>query len=234
MKIAAMQPTYLPWMGYFNLICTADTFVFLDDAQFERRSWHNRNRVILAGKLTWLTVPVLSKGSFGQKIIDTKIISDSPWKRAHAATLMAAYAKAPHKDVIFELAKLYDHFEFTSICELNIQLIGWISNVLEIKTEIVRTSELDIPGKRSERLLRLCRTLGASEYLSPRGARDYIEADGVFAQENFPVSYQDFRPPAYRDSSPLHAGEFPSILDAIAYLGPAGTKALVMEKCYER
>ena len=70
--VAIMQPTYLPWLGYFDLIDRASIFVFLDDVQFERRSWQQRNRIISKDEYLTISVPVQKKGKRGQLIKDVK------------------------------------------------------------------------------------------------------------------------------------------------------------------
>ena len=72
-KIAIMQPTFLPWVGYFDLIDQVDTFVFLNDVQFQKQTWQHRNKILTKNGLQWITVPVLTKGRFGQHLQEVSI-----------------------------------------------------------------------------------------------------------------------------------------------------------------
>ena len=89
-----MQPTYLPWIGYFDLIDRVDCFVFLDSVQFDRRSWQQRNRVLTTQGPRWVTVPVKSKGRRDQRICDVEIDQSSEFGRKHLETLRHAYHRA--------------------------------------------------------------------------------------------------------------------------------------------
>jgi len=228
MRIAIMQPTYLPWMGYFNLISQTDIFVFLDNTPFSHRSWQQRNRIVDGNRrLAWLTVPVLVSGRAGQTIKEVEVNDDFPWRRKHLAAINAAYARAPYGSSVSEIVAGVLNGAETRLCEINIALITSIARCLELTTPLVRASALGCEGKRSEHLLAICRKLGGECYVSPAGAQDYIEVDGVFAAANLPVIFQRFTPPVYKNVERLSTGEFPSILDALAWLGPDVTRALL-------
>lgn len=230
MRIAIMQPTYLPWLGYFNLMAQADRFVFLDDVQFSRQSWQQRNRIIEGDTLVWLSVPVQTGGHAGQEIRDVRIADAQPWRRKHLGRIAAAHARAPFGGAVTALVSgVLDQPE-SRLCALNIALIRAIAGHLGIGTPCHMASDLGIGGGRSERLVAICRHLGGTRYLSPAGARAYLDEDGVFAAEGFPLSFQSYRPNPYRAAAPILAGEFPSILDALAWIGPDATKALITQE----
>ena len=108
MQIAILQPSYLPWLGYFDQMARADVFVYLDDVQYTRRDWRNRNRIRTANGWMWLTVPVLSRGRFEQSIKDTRIDPSPVWKSKHLAALRHNYARAQFFDHYFnELSAVY-------------------------------------------------------------------------------------------------------------------------------
>jgi hypothetical protein len=227
MRIAIMQPTYLPWLGYFNLMAQADRFVFLDDVQFSKQSWQQRNRIIDNDRLLWLSVPVQSGGRLGQRIDEVEVSDTTPWRRKHMASVSGAFAGAPFGKEVRDLIEGVLGTSETRLCEINVRLIHAIARFSGVTTQCLRASKLGCTGGRSQRLLDMCRALGGTRYLSPAGAKDYILADGVFEEANFAVSFQSFVPGTYRDSPPLHAGEFPSILDALAWLGPEKTRSLI-------
>ncbi len=231
MQIAVMQPTYLPWLGYFDLMARAEVFVFLDDASFSRQSWQQRNRVIAGDRMTWLTVPVQTSGHAGQRIDQVKVRDELPWRRKHMRTISESLARAPWRALVDELVSREMSGSRTDLlCEINIGLIKAVADCLGLKPEILRSSEMAIGGTRSDRLVAICRRLGADRYLSPRGAATYIAEDGSFDRAGIEVEFQSISPPPYRDVAPLNAGEFPTVLDALAWIGPEATRSLLQQE----
>ena len=193
-----MQPTYLPWVGYFDLMERCDVFVFLDSVQFAKRSWQQRNRIKTQEGELMLTVPVVSKGLRDQLICDTRIDLTAEFEKKHTASLRAAYAKASHYKNISTGYQAIADKKHEKLADLNIELIKWLAGALEIKRKMVRSSDLGVSGKRSELLLDICKAVGAKSYLSPAGSREYLEEDAVLAgdngtellyHENVPVEY---------------------------------------------
>ena len=95
MKVAISQSNYLPWRGYFDQINFVDHFVRYDEVQYTRRDWRNRNRIKTSQGLTWITVPVVTKGLFSQRVDETQV-SDADWASHHWATLRHTYGRAQH------------------------------------------------------------------------------------------------------------------------------------------
>lgn len=227
MRLAIMQPTYLPWLGYFNLIARSDAFVFLDDVEFSRQSWQQRNRIIVDDRILWLTVPVLTTGRYGQRINEVEIQNSLPWRRKQLVTLAESLAKAPFKQPVIDRISSIMVNGYSKLSELNIALIKSICDFIGLQTPMHMASDLGCIGGRSDRLLAMCAALGATDYLSPAGSRDYLANDGVFSAAGFPVSFQSYTPPIYRKSVVLDAGTFPSIVDALAWVGPSATIEMV-------
>ena len=230
MRIVIMQPTYLPWLGYFHLMAHADHFVLLDDVQFSRQSWQQRNRLMDKDQLIWLSVPVMTGGRTGQEILEVEVTANKPWRRKHLGTIDAVYAKAPWRAEVSALVASVLNGSEQRLAEINIALIAAIAQYLGLARPLLRASDLGCDQPRSDRLLAICRKLGGSVYLSPAGSRGYTETDGVFAAADFPVVFQNYSPPIYRNATPLYASTFPSILDALAWLGPKETRALLNQK----
>lgn len=230
MRIAIMQPTYLPWLGYFNLMAQADTFVFLDDVTFSHRSWQQRNRIIQDERLLWLTVPVLTSGLLSQSINKVEVQDNLPWRRKHFASVSRAYGRAPFGTTVTSLVSDVLEMQKPHLALINISLITRIAKLLEISCSIRLASELDCTGGRSDRLLAMCRMLDGTSYLSPAGAEEYLKTDGVFTDAAFPVQIQRFAPALYRSSTALKDGVFPSIIDALAWIGPQATRKLIEQE----
>ena len=214
-----MQPTYLPWTGYFQLIHRADNFVFLDDVQFEKRSWQQRNRVLLNGAEHFLTIPVHNKGKRDQLIIDVMTNDEQPWRDKHLSTLRQAYQKHRFGPDVLEVIEgvLSDSTE--SLVEITIDLITAICAMLDLDVTLLRSSTLPVQGKKSLYLFNICDYLGADRYLSAKGSRDYIEGENVFRSNGCPVDYQDYRPRMYPQKGAASFVPYLSIIDLIANVG---------------
>ncbi len=199
--IAIMQPTYLPWTGYFALMDQVDVFVVLDDVQFDRRSWQQRNRINSIKGTVWLTVPVLSKGRRFQLINEVLINTNEKWQRKH---LNAIYHNCAQSQFLSLYESWFDKIysnSWTSLCELNINLIRGITEFLGINTSIIQASELKTEGKRVSKLINICHSLGANDYLSPLGSFEYNEKDNHFADSDINLLFQNYDHPIYRQQN---------------------------------
>jgi hypothetical protein len=221
MKIAISQPAYLPWLGYFDLIDQVDRFVLLDSVQFEKQSWQQRNRIKTPSGLQWLTVPVVFRGRFGQRIQEVAI-RDPAFSRNHLRAIELNYRRSPFFQQYFsELAQILQVCSGLSLRDLDQRLIEWFCRVLGIDTEILRSSELEGRGKRSELLVSLCRVLEADYYLSPLGSAVYLMDDlCLFSQGRIKVEFHHYEHPEYSQLFPPFQSHA-SALDLIFNQGPA-------------
>jgi hypothetical protein len=220
MRVAIMQPTYLPWCGYFDLIDQADFFVFLDDVAFQKRSWQQRNRIVRSEGLSWLTLPVKSKGMRGQRICDVEI-SDLGVLAKHRKALATVYSGAPFLEALLWEYELVAESAGTSLSMLNVGLIEAMCKALGIGTRWALASELGVGAHRGEHLARLCQAVGATEYLTPPGSVDYLQEDiASFENRGISVRVQEYEHPTYeqggRESFCSHA----SAIDLLARTGP--------------
>ena len=220
--LVVLQPGYLPWLGYFDLLRKADIFVHYDDVQFDKHGWRNRNRVKGPKGVVWLTVPVLHSGRSGQSILDVEIDDRRNWRRKHLATVGQFYARAPLIEVF--LPRLQEILErpWRRLVDLDLALIDWLAAELSITTPRYRASELGISDDdRNQRLLNLCRHFGASRYLSGNAARDYLELDR-FRAAGVEVTWHDYVHPTYTQ---LH-GQFVPYLSVLDLILNEGTRSL--------
>ena len=203
MKVAISQPTYLPWMGYFDLIDQVDTFVLLDNVQFEKQSWQQRNRIKTPAGLQWLTVPVVFRGRFGQTINEVEI-RDAEFRRNHLRAIELNYRRAAFFGQYWE--DLNSHIASPAsgrLVDLNIGLIKWFMGVLGIQTRVLRASDLRQTGKQTELLANLCASLHATEYVSPLGSAVYLlERIEVFLDQGIDVFFQHYEHPVHRQLFP--------------------------------
>src|SRR3954468_24921810 len=220
MRIAISQPAYLPWLGYFDLIDQVDTFVLLDNVQFEKQSWQHRNRIKTPTGFQWLTVPVQFRGHFGQKIVEVQI-RDREFFESHIKGVELNYRRAPFFEQYFPgIAELIRIHSRSRLVELTQHLIEEFCAVLDIRTKILRASDLNGIGRRSELLVSLCRLLNANSYLSPLGSAVYLSADiGVFEAAKIEVGFQHYEHPSYRQMFPPFLSHA-SVLDLILNEGP--------------
>lgn len=222
MTIGILQPSYLPWLGVFEQMARADTFVFYDDVQYTKNDWRNRNRIKTPHGVKWLTVPVLTSGQFGSRIMDIKIDDTKNWKRDHLGTIKFAYNKAPYFDAYFPpLAKIIENAG-DKLCDLNIELILFLAASLGIKTKFLRVSSLAIPtAEKNQRLIEVCHRLGADSFYEGAAGADYIDVL-LFAKGGIKITFQDYQHPVYNQ---MH-GSFVSHLSIIDILFNEGPKSL--------
>ena len=208
-----MQPTYLPWIGYFKLIQEADLFVFLDDVQFARRSWQSRNKILLSGAEIFLTVPVKQTGQRSQHICDTLIDESHPWKRKHLRTITQAYAASPHGNWVLTFLETIFNSNEKNLSILNQKIIQHFAMELGLKTKFICSSELNCSGNKSEKLINILQKVGAEAYLSSTGSQSYIEDEGLFHESKIPVKYQNYNPKEYSQLKSKTFVPFLSIVD---------------------
>src|SRR3990170_5980489 len=159
-RIAIIQSNYIPWKGYFNIIKCVDEFVLLDDVQYTRRDWRNRNMIKTAGGLKWLTIPVDVRGQYYVSIKDVKT-AGSEWRTDHWRQIMEAYRKAPYFAWLAPiLEEMYLKGKQTYLSEINFNFISLINGLLDIKTPIRLSMEFGSPSEKTERLLSICKQLG--------------------------------------------------------------------------
>lgn len=207
MLCAIMQPTYLPWAGYFDLIDRVDVFVFLDDAKVSKQSWGVRNRIRTPQGEGYLTVPLRNYRDHESRLfINTEIEYGQNWAVKHLKTLAQAYSKAPFFSDVFSDVEELILARYSCVGELNMALIRRFAARMGINTDIRRTSALpEAPGRKDERLVSICRVVGATGYLSPQGSATYIEKDrpgGALAEADIGLWYQGFAHPVYPQRGP--------------------------------
>ena len=220
MKCVIMQPTYLPWMGYFDLIDQSDIFVFLDNVQFEKQSWQQRNKIKTPKRAIWLTVPVLQ--SLGQKINEVKINNNSKWKEKHWKSIKYNYDKAPYFKRDFEFFEELYHTNWEYLVDMNIHVIEGVSKQLNIKKDFIKSSNMNIKGRKTELVVGICKELNADTYLSPLGSAVYIEENNLFEREGIKLEYQHFEHPNYKQLW----GDFIPYMSVIDLLFNEGDKSL--------
>jgi len=224
MKVVILQPSYIPWRGYFDQIRRADLFIFYDDVQYDKHGWRNRNQIKTAQGKQWLTIPVHSKGATeGALIKDVTIDWSKPWAKSHLKTLTIAYNKAPHfadyKNWLEEVFARRDE----KLADFTIGLTVELSRELNFPAEFLRSSTLSgINGQKTERLIQILRRVGATHYLSGPSARDYIQPQ-LFEEAGIALEYAEYNYPPYPQLYPPF-DTYVSILDLLFMTGADAKK----------
>lgn len=216
MRVAICQPTYLPWLGYFDLMDQVDTFVLLDNVQFEKQSWQQRNRIKTPTGLQWLTVPVIFRGKLGQLIGDVEI-RDVNFGKTHLRKIELNYARAEFFSMLFPVlsSNLGGIHAGMRLSDLNTRLLLCINRILGITTPVVLASSLAVEGKRTHLLSSICRSLGASQYVSPIGSAEYLLAEvSIMDAANVETVFHHYVHPEYEQRFPPFLA-FASIVDLI-------------------
>jgi hypothetical protein len=234
MKVAILQPNYIPWKGYFDIINMVDIFVVYDDVQYTLRDWRNRNKIKTKSGLQWLTIP--NDGTQKKIIKDVKIVWDDRWNVKHWKSIVTNYSKAQYfKEYKDYFEELYLNLKDQYLLEVNLKFIEAIVKILGIKTKIVCSSDLNYDRKltKTERLIAILKELSATSYLSGPSAKSYID-EILFKKENIELEWMDYSGyPEYPQLYPPFVHEV-SIIDLILNTGPNAPNYMKSFKTGER
>jgi|TARA_B100000745_G_scaffold74993_1_gene45306 hypothetical protein len=218
MIVAIHQPEYLPWLGFFKKMMNVELFVFLDDVQFRKKGWQNRNRIRINDGTTLLSIPVHTHSY--PKINEVTIDNEKNWSIRHKKSILYNYARAPYFDEIKDFIESIFEKKFQYLVDLNTEIIKFIMNELEIKSKIVFSSELEISKKGSDRVLDICKAVGADHYITGTFWAESNLRVEEFKKSNIDVEFQKFQHPIYKQ---IH-GEFIPEMSIIDLLFNEGRK----------
>ena len=192
------QPAYIPWLGYFDKMAKSDVHIFLDDAKYSKNNLFNRNKIKTPRGEAWLTIPVKYKSDLS--IYQTEIDNSTGWASSHSKTLKMNYSRAQFFDYFQALLpRFYSNCfkECKYLSDFTIEMNKAISWWLDIETKFVKSSDLKVKGVKNEKLINLCKAVGADTYLSGQGAKAYMDEE-LFLANNIKVHYQEFHHPVYK------------------------------------
>lgn len=221
MNCVILQPSYIPWRGYFHQILKADLFVFYDDVQYDKNGWRNRNRIKTRNGPLWLTIPVLHRGSVSEHtpILEMRIDWSKDWARKHWTSIQQAYSKAPYFERYASLLEGFFQRRDEYLADFTIDTTIALARTLGIDgTRFVRSSTLNASGTKTDRLVDILVKVGATHYISGPAARDYLEEDRV-AQAGISLEYMVYHYPEYEQLYPPFDGQV-SIIDLLLMAGP--------------
>lgn len=220
MLVSVHQPQFFPWLGYFDKINKADIFVLLDNVQYKKNEWQNRNKIKTQNGSQWLTVPVNYK--FPQKMNEVTLDQNPKWKRKHLNGIKTNYSKAPFFSEYFEIVEKIYSEPSSSISEFNIFLVKEICKILGIKTPLHTASKMgNFTESPDERLIEICQHFGSKKYLAGEGGKGYMNFD-KFKNAEVEVIFQSYTHPTY----PQLFGEFLNGMCILDLIFNCGEKSL--------
>ena len=224
MIVAVHQPQYLPWLGYFDKIDRADIFVLLDNVQFKKNEWQNRNRIKTANGWQWLTVPVMYK--YPQLINEVEINNKDKWRHRQRQAIISNYKKASYWSLLEEFFEEIFSSEWQYISQLNIHVVKRLAGLLGITTPIHVTSELgEFPEDPDDRLIALTKHFDADIYLAGGGGKGYMDME-KYTQSGVKVIFQEYKHPVYNQLF----GDFKPFMSVVDLIYNHGEKSLEILK----
>ncbi len=223
------QPNFLPWVGYFYKIMNCDVFVFLDDVQYIKRSFINRNKIKTKEGTQYIRLSLIQKGRYKQLINECELYNRNENNRIIINVIKTNYSKAKYFSKYFEEFKNILREDTNSLLKLNILFIKWILNILNIEIELIKSSELkNILGTSTERLISICKNVGSNKYFSGIGGDKYQDKE-IFEKSNIELVMTDFKHPVYNQ---LWENFVPnlSIIDLIFNYGEDSRKIILDSK----
>jgi len=217
--IGILQPSYLPWLGFFDQIDQSDVFVFYDDVQYDKNGWRNRNRIKTKQGECWLTVPVLTKGKDNQLIKDTEINNTENWVKKHVSAIRQSYSKSRYFYIAEKVCERLELRKWKTLCELNTALLEIMLNELGLADKLILfSSSFSFSGDKNGRLVGMIRHFEGDTFIEGRSGRSYVDLN-LFKANDIRVLFQEYNHPVYDQ---LYGEFIPylSILDLLCNCGP--------------
>lgn len=218
--LSAHQVNFLPYLGFFEKLVHSDIFVLLDDVQFVHTgnlAWMNRNKIKTKEGWQYITVPVYTKGRFGQLLLDVEINNEHNWIRKVLGAIKQNYSRAPFFKDIYHWIENVINKKHIKLIDLNKELLERVLKYLGISVKTVFSSSLGLKSGSSQKLVDLCHIFKANKYIAGIHGKDYLDIE-LFKKEGIEIIFQDFKPKEYRQQ---FDGFVPylSIIDALFNIG---------------
>ena len=231
MRAAIHQPYYLPYPGHFHKISMCDIFIFMDNTQYDKR-FTNRNRIINPNgkKWDWVSIPINKDDKFSlNKFV--RINNNILWGNEHWKKISHAYNNSEFFHLYSDFFKESYQKKWDYLFEIDLSFLKKILEWLNIKVEIIKESELNIKGESTERLINLCKSIGADTYISGIGGNNYINKKD-FQKNKIELIFQKYKPVSYKQRFTQEFIPDLSIIDMLSNLGPESSK-YVLERHLE-
>jgi len=199
--ITAHQPLYIPWLGFFHKLAAAEMVCILDNVQYSKGDFVNRNLIRSKDGSEWLNIEIIKPGTHRIPISELRF-RNSNWQQKHLDKIKINYKSSRfHDKYLSRLSQIYENNTSGSIADLNIALIEWILMEFEISVKIIKCSELEVSSKKSDLILDICKTLGADKYLSGINGNAYLDNE-KFESNGIQVKTQKYFHPVYKQLHP--------------------------------
>jgi hypothetical protein len=218
MKIVILQSNYIPWKGYFDLINDADIFCFLDEVQYTKNDWRNRNKLYSKNGLFWLTIPI-NKKSVNHKISEV-LLEDHYWQEKHFKSIVQTYSSAPQLNNLLPLLEdIYLKRQWQYLSQLNQFLVKEICNLIGIKTKIVDSKDYQLADKKVDRIISLVKQMNGTEYISGISGANYLNGEEeAFNRNNVKLTYKNYgNYKIYQQNLPVFENAV-SIMDTLMFI----------------
>ena len=210
-----MQPTFFPWLGFFELVNTTDRFVFLDSVELSKQSWQTRNVFKQSNGLGWQSIPVF--GSSQSAISNSEINNFKRFIDKLKRTVLQTHSKSQYGAVIFGFFDEIDNEKFNTVADFNIHTIKYFSNLLDIKVEFLKSSDMCLKGKKDNLIIEILKQTDCDKYIASPGSKTYME---IFGIHNYPIGVEFFDYSKSIDISYFHEGYgYENIMDVLARIG---------------
>jgi hypothetical protein len=227
MIVSIHQPYYFPWLGYFEKILRADIFVILDDVQYEKNNFYNRNKINTPNGPTWITVPVEYKKEIN--LMDITIDLKQKWQKKHFDSIYFNYKKAPyfkeHEEFFYTI---YKEKRCDKLIDLNLYTLNYFIEALQIETPIKYASNLNIKSTATQRLVDITQAVDATTYLSGSSGKKYMQIE-LFKDKKIDIIYQDYHTPQYKQLT-KHFEPNMCIIDLLLNHGPKSKEIILSTK----
>tara|TARA_B100000989_G_scaffold280583_1_gene244120 strand:+ start:5699 stop:6394 length:696 start_codon:yes stop_codon:yes gene_type:complete len=219
MVLSILQPSFIPWIGYFDIIRKSDLVIFLDHVQFNKRSWQQRNCIKTSEGSIFLTVPVLTKGKFNQRINEVKIDKSKDFINNHLKSIYQNYCKSKYFERYFDKIKNIYEKQENLLINLNMSFILMImKEIFNNKLKFELSSKLNLKSKKSNLILDICKYYKTKKYLSAKGSENYLIKND-FKKENIDLVFNEFSHPLYNQLNGKFIENL-SIIDLLLNCGP--------------
>ncbi|MBI4489884.1 MAG: WbqC family protein [Deltaproteobacteria bacterium] len=231
MRLVGHQPEFLPWLGFFHKLTLGDLYMIVDNVQFKKKHFENRNRIRTPEGWIWLTVPVQTHGHFTQPINAVCIDNRTPWRRKILRSIELNYQRAPYFSDYWPFFREVFSREWERLTDLNEVLIRGCLEFLDIHVGIVKSSELKVQGHATDLIIQMCKVVKADTYVSGQSGKDYLDTQ-VVAESNIKLIYQAFQHPEYRQITPPFVPQM-SVIDILFNEGEKAKEYVRLAGTYE-
>lgn len=225
MILSGHQPNYIPYPGLVGKIMMSDKFIYVTKVQFERKSWQNRNRIKTVNGPVFLTVPTLKKGKYDQLICDVKISNDLNWRRKHFNAIKINYKNSKFYNTYIDFFEELYNKDWDSLCELDIYIMNYILNELDIKTEVLYDENFNFEGNKTAFLVDMCKKTNSNTYMSNKGSENYVDLS-IFSQNELNHIYINYKGKPYEQCFKNFVPDM-SIVDMLFNCGRIQTKQIL-------